>query len=246
MASSAVAAPLAIRPSAFQTENDILRAPLGFTSRRFCSAFQTRAGGATGATACASGARRASHFATSRASSASSRIQRFRRARARPRSVPSAYSAARRSRSSGLPLQFKAAPQLRQTAAHPGLDRAERLAQVLRELGVRQAVEERERDRLALPGIQAAQAARHRAGFLRALELVERARAGVRDVLFGAFGQWLRIRPAQPVEAAVAHDAGHPRHRRRPARVVFRRVPPDVDVALLQYLFGPVLTSQYT
>jgi hypothetical protein len=49
--------------------------------------------------------------------------------------------------------QFKAGPQAREAAAHPGLHRAERLTQVLRELGMRQAVVEGKRDRLALPGV---------------------------------------------------------------------------------------------
>jgi len=129
---------------------------------------------------------------------------------------------------------------------HPGLHRAERLAQVLGELGMRQAVEKGERDRLALPGFQPAQAAGERRGIAAALELGQ----GAGVVAFQTFEllviDRLRIRPSQPVEAAVAHDARHPGHGRGAARAVFRRVPPHADVAFLQHFLGPVFTPQYT
>src|SRR5258708_18864170 len=113
---------------------------------------------------------------------------------------------------------------------------------------MRQTVVEGERDRLALLAFQPLQAAQQRLGVLGALELGER--AGV--AAFGAIHEAavcvanLGARAAQPVEAAVAHDARHPGHRRRQGSAVLRRVRPDAHVALLQHLFGPVFTPQYT
>src|SRR5579885_3101303 len=146
MKTAAAAAPLATRPIAFQNERRCGSTRPSLTSMPR----QTRAGGWRGATACAIGASRASHSETARAMAPSSRIQRSNLVRARPRSVPSAYSAARRSASSGLLRKSKAVFQAKQAAPHPGLDRAERLAQVVGELRVRQAVIEGEGDGLAL------------------------------------------------------------------------------------------------
>src|SRR5882672_2673257 len=116
------------------------------------------------------------------------------------------------------------------------------------ELRMRQAVVERQGDRLALPRFQALQAARQRLGVLGALELGQRAGVVALGVVDdgAVLVAYLGAGTAQPVEAAVAHDAGHPGHRRREPGAVFGGVGPDAHVALLQHFLGPVFTPQYT
>ena len=59
---------------------------------------------------------------------------------------------------------IEARPQPLEAAAHPRLDRAERLPQMLREFRVRQALEEGQRDRLLLGRLERVEAALDRKG----------------------------------------------------------------------------------
>src|SRR5262249_57073321 len=147
-----------------------------------------RRGGRTPATPAAIGASRLSHCHTARRSAASSRIQAWKRRRARPRSVPSTYSAASLSCSSGLlryliSIRPQACLQPLEPAPHPGLHRPERLTHVARELRVGEAVVERQHDRLALLHFQAAEAIGERLGVGAARQLIERSRGVARDRL---------------------------------------------------------------
>jgi hypothetical protein len=117
---------------------------------------------------------------------------------------------------------------------------------VARELGVRQAVVESQRDRLPLPRVEAAQAAPERRRIARLLEPGEGARVAAFQLVQEILVRRFRIGLPQPVEAAVAHDARHPGHRRGPGCVVLAGVPPHADIAFLQHFLGPVLTPQYT
>ncbi len=102
---SAAAQPVAMRPQPRQNARlsqkpDACGAALA--AIRAWIACHTRRGGASSGAPAAMGASRASHSATVRRSRASSRSQVWKRERARPRSVPSTYSPASRSCSSGL------------------------------------------------------------------------------------------------------------------------------------------------
>src|SRR5688572_3677326 len=121
-----------------------------------------------------------------------------------------------------------------ETSSHPRLDRSERFLHVARQLRMRQAVEVRKHDALTLLRLQLCQAMRQRAGFARLHQLLQRPRRVVlpglyRDLVFlaGGFG----VRPAQPVETAIADYAGHPRERSASRRCIVSRVVPYADVA---------------
>ena len=262
-ARSAAAQPVATRPQLRQ--NARLSQKPGFAAAppppsRDWIAVHTRRGGWTSAMPAAIGASRLSHSATVRRRAASSRSQAWKRRRARPRSVPSTYSAASLSCSAGFPLYFivlvnrtQAAFQPLQSPPHPGLHRPERLVHVARKLRVREALVEREHDRLALFPLEPAKALAERLRIGRPGERLERTRILARHVLerivavvVGPGEHHLEVGPPQPVQAPVAHDAGHPGHRCRPPRLVRPGVVPDADVAVLQHLLRPVLPPQYT
>src|SRR5262249_9140452 len=123
---------------------------------------QSRGGGATAGTSSASSASLHSHSRIAAATTGSARAILARRARARRVSVPSAYSAARMSRRSERsgrprfiappsfvdPHRFEAFLQALQPTPHPRFHRAERLAELLRQLAMRKSLEERQRDGL--------------------------------------------------------------------------------------------------
>src|SRR5215213_8750598 len=138
MNKAAATAPPATRPSARHKEEVREGNAEGWSlpacANRAWMFFHTRARGAIGATDAAIGASRDCQSPTERDRAASSPIHRSKRLRAPPRSVPSAYSAASRSCSAGLFLNFKAVLEPQKAAAHPRLHRAERLAQMARQL----------------------------------------------------------------------------------------------------------------
>ena len=223
-------------------------------------ACQTRRGGAIGAAASSSGARRACQSATRRRSCGSSLSERSKRRRAAP--LQGAQGVLRRQRFADLFVAIlhlldaiaRACASMQrlepvQPAPDPGLDRPQRLAHVLRQLGVRQPVQVGEHDALALAGAELLEAVGQRA---RVLAQGEQGFRPPRLVGHGLHQQIvvlaavLEVRAPQPVERAVANDRGHPGHRRTLACRVLLHVVPDVDEALLQHVLGPVLPAQYT
>src|SRR4051794_26595590 len=146
----------------------------------------------------------------------------------------------------------EAALQRRQGATHPRLDGAERLAHLARDFGVAEALEERERDALALAWRELVHARRERAGIGGPAQQIERAgrliRHGVVHVVVlgvAAAAGWsgsahlgLGLLAAQAVDGAVARNAREPREGLTLRRVEAARRPPDVDVHLLQDVFG--------
>ena len=110
------------------------------------------------------------------------------------------------------------------------------------ELGVRQALVERERDRLLGPGVERVDAVAHRARLGAREEHLGGRHGFGRQVVFGGVivvgGQrhGIDFPPAQLIEAAVADDGREPRHGLALRDLVRASVVPDVDVRLLQDL----------
>src|SRR5258706_7425221 len=221
--------------------------------------WHTRAGGSIGAMRSAHCVRSAFPRSTTAPRCGSARVSASKRWRARPRSVPSTYSAASACAASEerrriqRPLArrglgaHEAILQFHESAAHVGLHGTERAAPVIGQFGMRQAVEERERDRLALLGVELAQAALQAMGFGALLGLARRRSTlvgQVRGELLVDVG--LLARAPDDVEAAVAHDGRHPRHRRALRPGVVRRVVPDVDETVLQRFLREGPLTDYT
>ena len=141
----------------------------------------------------------------------------------------------------------KAVAQLEQPPAHVRLHRAQRTAKVRGELGVREAVEEGERDRLALLGIELAQAAHQGVGAFMRLGIA-RGRGRLVHQLGGEGVVHVRqlARAPHEVEAAVAHDRGHPGRGGALRSRVVRGVVPDADKAVLQCFLRERPLADYT
>ena len=132
-----------------------------------------------------------------------------------------------------------------ESAPHPRLDRAERLAELARELGVRQALEERERDRLLLPALECVDAI---AGPTAASAPATSSSTGGRPV-----GRQFDFRLLFVVAVSVTVSTSRRRSRSRQrlrtmlvsqvsgwllAAVVDAGVVPDADERFLQHLLG--------
>src|SRR5206468_2779982 len=122
----------------------------------------TRAGGSIGAMRSASGVSSASQRRTTPASSRSSRASASKRWRARRQPKSDALARPVGGRRAGA---HEALLELQEPPAHVGLHRPQRAAQVAGQFRMRQAMEKRERDRLALLGVELAQAALQPVGF---------------------------------------------------------------------------------
>ena len=113
-----------------------------------------------------------------------------------------------------------------------------------RQLGVREPLEERQGDRLLLPAFQRLHAIAYRLRVRSGDQQIDRGGAfgGQVDLrlLVVVAGQRHRVEiaPAQPVEAAVAHDAREPGLRLALGGGIASRVVPDADERLLQHLLG--------
>ena len=198
--------------------------------------------GCTGAIVAVSGISRSCQARVASRSTACAGSSASKRRRAPPRSVPSTYSAARRRRgrcgrspcqsrrACGVALDraLQAALQRHQRAAHPRLHGAERLAQLRRDLGVAEALEEGQRDALPLQRRELVHARRRArapptARLSRSsgpgavvghgvVHVFVLAVAGVRRTLDGPH-LGLGLVAAQAVDRAIAGDAGEPRER---------------------------------
>jgi hypothetical protein len=147
---------------------------------------------------------------------------------------------------------IEAALQRRQRAAHPRLDGAERLAHLGRDFGVAEPLEEGEGDALPLARRELFHARRERTRLGSPAQQIERAGRfvghGVVHVVVlavAALARWsggahlgLGLQAAQAVDGAVARNAREPREGLALRRVEAARRPPDVDVHLLQDVFG--------
>ena len=112
-----------------------------------------------------------------------------------------------------------------------------------------QTVEEGERDAALLFFGQPFHTFGQRAGVQRLAQQFLRARGFIGHgghQFFVLFVDLDFARPPQPVERPVAHDRGHPGHRRAFRRVIARRMVPDIDEGLLQHFFCPVPATSYT
>jgi len=148
------------------------------------------------------------------------------------------------------PLQAGAQPL--QAAPDPGFHRAQRRAQPLGQLGMAQVAQIGQHDGLALGLLQPLQAAVERARLLAGLGEFCRSRGIVRQPFGQVLVQFQRLRQvgsggaAQAVQRAVAHDGGHPRHRRGQVRPVVAGVVPDADEAFLHGVLRPVAPASDT
>ena len=107
------------------------------------------------------------------------------------------------------------------------------------QLGVRQALEEGQRDRLLLPLLERFDARPHRASVCAGQQHLQRSRILGRDrqtFVLIVHGDRLDLAPTQLIQTAVADDAGEPCQRLTFCGDVRARVVPDIDEAFLQDL----------
>src|SRR5438105_9897022 len=143
----------------------------------------------------------------------------------------------------------EAIPQTLEAAAHPRLDSAERLSQMLGELGVRLALEKGQSYRLLLTRFERVDASPDRARVRAGEQHLQRSRilGGDHHAFFLIVHRYgFQFAPAQLIQAAIADDAGQPRQRLALGGDVRPGVVPDVDKTLLQDLLGRSRFPQYT
>ena len=231
-----------LRPTPSRTGASTTRPRGRCGARRDSIARHTRAGGSTGATPCASGVIAASQRATVSLTARSEAIIDSKRALARPRSVPSANSAASASQAWRRELHGAAVPMRQSRSfASPrrtcvftvprGLPRCAASSECVRPWKKARAIVWR---------CSASSSSRHfwtEWDCCAGLGVARGRRALVDEIRRERIVHvGLLASAAHDVEAAVAHDRRHPRERRALRRGVVRRAPPDVDETVLQRL----------
>jgi hypothetical protein len=123
---------------------------------------------------------------------------------------------------------------------------------VIGQLGMRQPLVERQRDRLFLSGVERIDAIAHRLRRSTGQQHLDGRRVArgqvelLSVVVIGGHRDRVQFPPPQLVQAPVAHDGGEPRQRLAFRRLVGPRVVPNAHERLLQDLLGCRAFSQDT
>ena len=142
----------------------------------------------------------------------------------------------------GLPLGRQAFLEREQAAADPALHAAQRIGREPRDLIVRTAFDERQREALARVVVELPDAEIEVVRLLDAAGIVG---GFVGDLGDGVVGDQGHALAAHEVDGAVARDGHHPGERAAAVRLELRGALPDAHVDVLQHFFGHRAAAQH-